>query len=106
MSQLQEIRSRLSTTGLDRVAGSILKMIRPCYHIERTLVPEESLTLGASKFGGSPEVPEDFIWPEVSGSKQTEPMEFVAQIRLADLPEPPPEAIPREGLLSIFTRWS
>jgi uncharacterized protein YwqG len=106
MTQLQEIRSRLSTAGLDGVAGSILKMIRPCYRIERTLMAEEDLTLGASKFGGSPDVSEGFTWPEVTGGHKSEPMEFVAQIRLADLPEPLPEAVPREGLLSFFTRWS
>ena len=100
-----ELKARLSAAGLDRVAETILKMVRPCYRIERTLTTEE-LPLGTSRFGGSPDVAEGFQWPELTGGKKPEAMEFVAQIRLQDLPNPLPESLPREGLLSFFTRWS
>ena len=33
-------------------------------------------------------------------------MEFVGQVRLADLPEPRPVPLPPDGLLSFFNRWS
>ena len=101
-----ELRARLAGIGLHRVADQIVKMVRPCYRIERSLVPEEQILPGHSRFGGSPDLPAGWTWPQVPASKQTEPMEFVGQIRLADLPQPVPETVPLDGLVSFFIRWS
>ncbi len=59
-----------------------------------------TLPLGASRFGGLPDLPPGAAWPERDGV----PMEFVAQFRLADLP---PSELPRTGSLLFFynSQW-
>jgi uncharacterized protein YwqG len=105
MKNSAELASALSEAGLDRVTEKIVGLARPCCHIRRTLTPEEQIPTGASKFGGSPDVPAGFAWPHIEGHGAPEAMEFVAQVRLADVPAPLPEPVPRSGLLSFFTRW-
>jgi uncharacterized protein YwqG len=106
MAELDTLKSKISEAGLGGVAERILELVRPCYRIGRVLTPDEGIPIGSSRFGGSPDVSAGFTWPHVSGSGKAEPMEFVGQIRLSDLPEPVPESLPRDGLLSFFTRWS
>jgi len=106
MTAHDELKRRLTDAGLSAFAEQLVQLARPCYRVSYTLEPEERIAIGASKFGGSPDVPAGFTWPEVSNVKKPEPMEFVGQIRLADLPEPLPESVPRQGLFSFFTRWS
>jgi uncharacterized protein YwqG len=109
MSQLDDLKTRISEAGLRVYADRLLPLVRPCYRLDRVLTPDEHIPVGASKFGGSPDAPGDFTWPAVTGAGKDEPMEFVGQIRLEDLPEPVPEAVPGvpgKGLLSFFTRWS
>ena len=106
MRDREELKRRLDAAGLGSVADRIVALSRPCYRIERTLTPEDQIPLGASKFGGLPDVPADFTWPRIPGQRYAEPVEFVGQVRLADLPEPLPEPLPHDGLLSFFARWS
>src|SRR5262245_58237859 len=106
MTSREELKRKLHDNGLGRVAVQIAQLARPCYRIGRTPAPEEQIPIGRSKFGGSPDVPAGFQWPQVSNIKKPAVMEFVAQIRLADLPAPLPEPVPRDGLLSFFTHWS
>jgi uncharacterized protein YwqG len=98
MSSRDELKRKLSDAGLGSVAEQIAQMARPCYRVASTLVPEEQIPIGASKFGGLPDLPDGFVWPEA--------LEFVAQLRLADLPKPLPETAPPDGLLLFFTRWN
>jgi len=106
MSSHDDLKRKLADAGLPAVAQSITQLARPCYRVVRALTPEEEIPLGASKFGGSPDVPADFVWPQTPDATKSEPMEFVGQVRLADLPGPLPEPAPQSGLLSFFTRWS
>jgi hypothetical protein len=106
MAELDALKSKVSEAGLGAVADKILELVRPCYRIGRVLTRDEGIPIGSSKFGGSPDVSAGFTWPYVSGAGKAEPMEFVGQIRLSDLPEPVPESLPRDGMLSFFTRWS
>ena len=106
MRERDEVKARLSAAGLGSVAETILGMVRPCYRIERAPTTDESLPIGTSRFGGLPDAPEGFEWPVLTGGKTPEAMEFVGQIRLQDLPNPVPERLPLQGLLSFYTRWS
>jgi len=105
MKNSDEFIAALADAGLGGSAEQIARFARSCCRIERTLAPEDRILVGASKFGGSPDVPAGFAWPHAEGAGGPEPMEFVGQVRLADLPAPLPEPVPREGLLSFFTRW-
>ncbi|MFO0547312.1 MAG: YwqG family protein [Polyangiaceae bacterium] len=65
----------------------------------------ESLPLGASRFGGHPDLPPGVAWP----TRDDVPMEFVAQIRLKDLAAHDPAGLlPHQGSLLFFynTQWS
>jgi len=62
------------------------------------------LPLGASRFGGLPDLPPGVEWP----SRDDVPMEFVAQLRLADAaPHDPLGRLPARGSLLFFynSQW-
>jgi hypothetical protein len=54
-----------------------------------------NLALGASRFGGSPDVPEVFLWPTRDG----EPLTFLAQLDLTEVQAPD---LPATGWLLFF----
>lgn len=56
-------------------------------------------TLGASRFGGWPDLPDDSGWPRADGR----PMAFLLQVNLAEAHAAQPDLrLPAEGLLSFF----
>ncbi len=56
-------------------------------------------SIGISHFGGSPDLPPDFQWPQWQGVPQS----FIAQIRLDEVAGfTPARMLPPEGLLSFF----
>jgi uncharacterized protein YwqG len=106
MTDHDELKLKLGTAGLGHLVQDLAGFARPCYRVKRRLVGEDEIAIAASKFGGSPDLPDGFAWPEATSSKKKEAMEFVGQIRLSDLPRPLPEPVPQDGLLSFFTHWS
>ena len=67
------------------------------------------LAVGASKFGGRPDVPADFIWPVFETDTREDdqvkerPLAFLAQFDCAQLAPLDPEGLlPKEGVLSFF----
>lgn len=73
----------------------ILATVKPVINI--TLKPAKDLPLWASKIGGKPYLPKDFNYPT---DNQGEPMAFLAQFDLSQLP--PTDELPKIGLLSFF----
>ncbi len=64
-----------------------------------------ALPLGASRFGGVPDLPPGVTWPERDGV----PMEFIAQIRLADVAAAAADPrLPAQGSLLFFynSQWT
>ena len=68
-----------------------------------------NLPIGASKIGGCPDVPADFVWPYVTGGGICEnddkphPLTFMAQFNLSELADCDTEnRLPKAGLLSFF----
>lgn len=60
---------------------------------------EDSLKLGASKFGGKPDLPKDFHWPEWKGMS----LSFIGQINLKDITGFETEKLlPETGILYFF----
>jgi hypothetical protein len=64
--------------------------------------PARRFPVGASRFGGRPDLPDGYRWPQLTGI----PMAFLAQLRLdelrAALPAPRQPELPEEGLLVVF----
>lgn len=74
----------------------IAKKALPALYLSKNYSKPGSLSF----FGGSPLALPDFAWPVDDVLQMAK--SFLGQIRLADLPEPLPHAMPREGILYFF----
>ncbi len=95
-----ELRTLLIEHGLGRVADFVIQSSQPTIRLVAVGVEDEAmLPLGASKFGGSPDVPLGFEWPLHDGF----PLTFIAQVNMADAaPYDSAQQLPPTGLLSFF----
>src|SRR5690349_1139828 len=95
---LDEIREALRA-DLGRLADVAERLTLPAIRIEPQMVDEDTIPVGASKFGGRPDLPPDFIWPEWKGTGLT----FLAQFQLSELVAYVVERLlPSEGMLYFF----
>lgn len=103
-SRDEDLRSVLEGSGLEHQARALRALERDAIrlHLEPDVRDEGSgddVPLGESRFGGAPDLPIDWPWPECDG----EPMTFVAQIALAELRAfDAANELPAEGTLSFF----
>jgi len=96
---LDEIREALRGAGLERLADVAERLTLPAVRIKTTIVDEDALPVGASKLGGRPDPPPNFMWPEWKGTGLT----FLAQFRLSDLIAYDVERLlPSAGMLYFF----
>ncbi len=76
--------------------------------IQLKIARKETYKLGATRFGGKPDVPPDFIWPTYEGESydhvvKDRPLTFLAQLNCAELAQFDAEhLLPDHGLLSFF----
>lgn len=76
--------------------------------IALNIAGDEEYKTAGTRFGGSPDVPQDFVWPRFAGQgldgRQRElPLAFVAQINCEDIaPFDTEHKLPDHGLLSFF----
>lgn len=69
---------------------------------------KESYKLGATRFGGKPDVPDDFIWPSYEGKSYDDivkerPLTFLAQFNCEEISKYDTDhLLPNHGLLSFF----
>lgn len=76
--------------------------------IELKITRKERYKLGATRFGGQPDVPPDFVWPTYRGESydhvvKDRPLSFIAQFNCGELAQHDPEhLLPDHGLLSFF----
>lgn len=70
---------------------------------------ERELPIGASKFGGNPHLPEDFVWPYYEGADyldekaENRPLSFLAQFNLEELSAYDKDnRLPHSGMLYFF----
>ncbi len=95
MSNLEQL---LVDAGLGRHAADLAALARDSVHIEPRRVELTDLPLGASRFGGVPDLPVGFVWPTYQGR----PHAFLAQIRLSDVPATDALGLPATGWLAFF----
>ena len=98
--------------GFEDFIARWLLLARPALEL-KVGEPTEGLPLGASRLWGDPDLPPNTRWPTFADCKRWEPhiqlppespCQFIAQINLAELAATPAaRALPRSGLLSIFT---
>jgi uncharacterized protein (TIGR02996 family) len=89
-------------TVLAPLTDDVLKIARPAIEYTTKEAPEKSIPVGASKFGGRPDLPPGTKWPEHEG----EPLAFLGQFNLAELQASPvARDLPSAGLLSAFALY-
>lgn len=79
--------------------AELIALLQPAIVLNATLATDAKIPLGASKFGGAPDVPDGFEWPMWNGKSHT----FLAQINLAEVaPLDREKQLPPEGVLLFF----
>ncbi len=82
-----------------RLQSALIELLRPAIALCATRAEDAQIPLGASKFGGAPDVPEGFEWP----TWKEKPLGFLAQINLEEVaPFDVEGLLPKGGLLSFF----
>lgn len=85
--------------GLGRIANELEKAALPSIRLIAQTANKIDLPLGISKFGGSPDLPPGYTWPEHNGL----PLPFIAQINLAEIkPYDIEDLLPPSGMLNFF----
>jgi uncharacterized protein (TIGR02996 family) len=80
-------------------ADKILRLARPAIVVTSSRAAEAKLPVGASKFGGGPDMPPGADWPCYGEM----PLAFLAQFNLAELHASfVVRELPKSGLLSVF----
>lgn len=82
-----------------RLQDAVIERLLPSIALAATPTPDADIAIGASKFGGAPDVPEGFLWPMWN----ERPLSFMAQINLDEIaPFDIENKLPSSGLLSFF----
>lgn len=89
-----DLAGYVSKLGLGEHREHLLGIARPSVEI---LTAKARVAKGCSKFGGSPDLPADFQWPQ----HKLGPYRFIGQINFADIPTGR-HGLPNGGLLSFF----
>jgi uncharacterized protein YwqG len=76
-------------------AHTLERLATPALRIVATRTQTDTLPIGASRFGGTPDVPATFAWP----SRDGRPLTFLAQLELAEVKMP---ELPEHGWLLFF----
>ena len=90
----------------DSILAGLKRMLRREIRLEIAGTAPEGTA--STHFGGRPDLPGDFIWPEytgegIDGERKKRPLAFLAQFRCADLAELDSTGLlPCDGLLSFF----
>ncbi len=82
-----------------RLQDAVIERLLPAIALAATRTDDADIAIGASKFGGAPDVPANFDWP----MRDEAPLVFMAQINLDELaPFDIENKLPSSGVLSFF----
>lgn len=94
-----DVEAAFAAAGLPRLLKDIDYLAQASIRLYATRVDESTLGIGASKVGGSPDLPSGITWPEWKGLPQS----FIAQIRLEDVHQyDVHKVLPDHGMLWFF----
>lgn len=95
----ESIRALIQESGLPRIADELEQLLQPSIRLHAQAVQADDIAIGASKIGGTPDLPASAAWPEQNDI----PMSFLAQIHLRDVTSlDARKLLPADGLLSFF----
>jgi hypothetical protein len=100
------VREMIRTSNIPaEVEAALQDSLRYSIRLHTAMATDDELELGVTKIGGRPDLPEDIPWPEWRDA----PLNFLAQIRLADIAAHDLNSgLPHAGMLSFFfdyTNW-
>ncbi len=94
-----EAESLIRQHAPQRLQEQLISLLRPAIALTATRTDDAHIPVGASKFGGAPDVPADFVWPMWNDK----PLGFLAQINLEEVAAfDVDRLLPKSGLLSFF----
>lgn len=95
---MDDVEAMIVRGGFEPAAGIVRERVLPCLHVMAD--GEAGGALGATRFGGLPDLPEGTVWPAALDGER---LMFLAQLDLAEVARRGgASALPGEGLLSIF----
>lgn len=94
----EKFESLIAKNDLLSLKEAMLLQVKPAVALIAGDKSKVALPLGQSKLGGRPDAPQDFKWPQ----KDDNPLSFIAQINLSELPAIEGSQLPATGLLSFF----
>ncbi|MFS0873934.1 YwqG family protein [Paenibacillus xylanilyticus] len=92
----EKVIQQLEQVGLKEYSNAIANWIFPTAQLFLKPMSDSDISLGKSKVGGNPDLPEDLAWPKWKDYDMT----FISQINLSDCPQY--MSLPTSGLLSFF----
>jgi uncharacterized protein YwqG len=93
------VEAAFTAAGLSRLLKAIDYLAQPSIRLYTTAVDESTLSVGASKVGGLPDLPSGIAWP----TWKDLPQSFIAQIRLDDVCQyDVHKVLPEQGMLWFF----
>lgn len=111
----EAIQELIEQAGLSRVRDGLERLMKPSIRLTLRPADEANIPVGASKFGGLPDLSPGAEWPRCADLPPEEgfgyvekqclggPLWFLGQVNLADTaPLDTENALPRSGLLSFF----
>ena len=99
MTTRQDLQAALVEVGLARLANALVARAEDCIRLDRTLLEDAHMPIGASKFGGAPDLPPGTRWPQ----GEELPLSFLLQLDLADAAAlPAARDLPLDGQLSFL----
>ena len=94
-----ELKEKFNKYKLNRIWTYLEPKLKNSIHITPKITNEESIDIGKSKIGGSPDLPKDFEWFEFKEN----PMSFLAQINLSVISDYDIDnKLPNNGILYFF----
>jgi hypothetical protein len=102
-TELTRIKALIERYGYSAATELILELAQPCIRLVLTEVggglgARRRMSLGASRMGGTPDLPPSIRWP----TNEAGYLGFLMQISLDDLPSLPGSPLPPSGQLYVF----
>ena len=98
---LDALRDEMMDRGLSGYFDALAPLAKNAVQITLDVQEDERIPVGASKMGGSPDLPEDVAW--FRNPKTDIPLSFVAQVNLAEAAQYDREhKLPERGMLYSF----
>ena len=95
----QQVMKAIKSSPFAKAADQLAASLQPAIRITPKQTSQKKLPIGASRFGGIPDLPEGFQWPHYRGT----PLTCLAQIHLSDVAQFDTEKVlPETGWLYFF----